>query len=122
MTVAPVLPASCTAIDPTPPAAPETTTTSPGLPPTARTAAHAVNPATGIAPATSQRTPAGFGTRLAASTRAYSAWLDRVSPQPITRGPGPKPPPAKPLTPGLPAPTIPARSVPAPGGNVAGNR
>src|SRR5579875_843263 len=117
ITVAPARLASCTVIEPTPPAAPETTSVSPGRSATARTAAQAVNPATGSAPATSQGTFAGFGVRLAASTTAYSAWLDRVSTQPITSSPS-----ATPVTPGPSRSTVPARSLPCPDGNVAGHR
>src|ERR1700760_279728 len=73
ITVAPARLASCTAIEPTPPAAPETTTTSPGPMATAWTIAQAVNPATGIAPATSQGRPDGLGGRLAGAATGGAA-------------------------------------------------
>src|ERR1700749_3067658 len=117
MTVDPARPASCTVIDPTPPAAPDTTSVSPALSATARTAAHAVNPATGSAPATSHGTAAGLGVRCDASTTAYCAWLARVSTQPITSSPT-----ATVVTSGPACSTIPARSEPSPEGNVAGQR
>jgi hypothetical protein len=117
ITVAPFRRASWTAIEPTPPAAPETTTVSPGWTRAARTMAHAVKPATGIAPATSQGRPAGLAARFAASATVYSAWLDRVSTQPMTSSPG-----ATLVTPGPSASTIPAKSLPCPDGNVAGQR
>src|SRR5262249_50283361 len=117
ITVAPVRLASCTVIDPTPPAAPDTTSVSPALSATARIAAHAVNPTTGSAPATCHGTEAGLGVRFAASTTAYAAWLDRVSTQPITSSPTPTP-----VTPGPACSTIPARSLPSPEGNVVGQR
>ena len=104
-------------IEPTPPAAPDTTSVSPDCSPTARIAAHAVNPTTGSAPATSHGRLAGFGVRLAASTTTYSAWLDRVSTQPITSSPT-----ATPVTSGPSRSTTPARSLPSPEGNVAGKR
>src|SRR6185437_760468 len=115
ITVAPFRLASWTAIPPTPPAAADTTTVSPGLTPTARTMAQAVNPATGSAPATSQGRPDGFGARFAASATTYSAWLDRVSTQPITLSPT-----AVVVTSGPSCSTTPAKSVPCPDGNVAG--
>ncbi len=116
ITVAPFRLASWTAIEPTPPAAPVTTTVSPGLRSTARTMAHAVKPATGIAPATSQGRPA-WRARFAASATTYSAWLDRVSTQPITSSPG-----ANVVTSGPSRSTTPAKSLPCPEGNVAGQR
>src|SRR5580692_3220385 len=91
ITVAPARLASCTAIEPTPPAAPETTTTSPGPTLTAWTIAQAVNPATGIPPATSHGRPDGLGARFVASATVYSAWLERVSTQPTTSSPGATP-------------------------------
>jgi hypothetical protein len=51
--LAPAFRANCTAIEPTPPAAPETTTVSPGLRPTRRTAAQAVVSITKRVPACS---------------------------------------------------------------------
>src|SRR6201996_2492536 len=114
--VAPLRLASWTAIEPTPPAAPETTTVSPGLTSTARTMAQAVKPATGIAPATSQGRPAGLGARFAASATVYSAWLERRPTQPITSSPG-----ATVVTSGPSLSTTPAKSLPCPDGNVAGH-
>ncbi len=73
MTVAPASLASWTAIEPTPPAAPATTTVSPSASPTARLAAYAVAPATNKEPATSHGTASGLGVRCAASISAYSA-------------------------------------------------
>jgi hypothetical protein len=116
ITVAPARRASWTAITPTPPAAPATTTVSPSVSPTACTAAHAVDPATNSAPAASQDTAAGFGVRFAASARAYSAWLDRLSVKPMTSSPA-----ENPVTSGPVAATTPARSLPSPDGNVAGH-
>ena len=66
--MAPVRRASWTAIEPTPPAAPDTTSTSPLASATARTAAYAVAPATNSAPATGHGTSAGLAVRLAACT------------------------------------------------------
>ena len=116
ITVAPARRASWTASEPTPPVAPETTTVSPSVRLTARTAAQAVAPATNSAPATSQGTPAGLPVRCCASTTTYSAWLARLSVQPITSSPA-----EKLVTPGLASATIPARSLPSPDGNVAGH-
>src|SRR5512135_356332 len=79
ITVAPALRASWTAIEPTPPAAPDTTTTSPLAGATARTAAYAVAPATNSPPATGHGTSGGLRVRLPASTTTNSAWLDRLS-------------------------------------------
>ena len=79
ITVAPARRASWTAIEPTPPAAPATTTTSPGFGATARTVAYAVKPTTNSAPAASHGTPAGLAIRFPASTTTYSAWLARLS-------------------------------------------
>ena len=73
-------------------------------------------PATNSAPATSQGTPAGLPVRCCASTTTYSAWLARLSVQPITSSPA-----EKLVTPGLASATIPARSLPSPDGNVAGH-
>ena len=73
MTVAPACLASWTAIEPTPPAAPATTTVSPSDRLTARTAAQAVAPATYSAPATSHGTAGGFGVSFSASVTTYSA-------------------------------------------------
>src|SRR5450756_1219237 len=102
-------------MEPTPPAAPETATVSPGRRATASTVAHAVKPATGSPPATSHGTPAGRGVRSDASATAYSAWLDRVSTQPITSSPT-----ATPVTPTPTRSTTPARSLPWPEGKAAG--
>jgi hypothetical protein len=116
ITVAPVRRASWTAIEPTPPAAPDTTTVSAAVSPTARTAANAVAPATNSAPAMSHGTAAGLGVRCSASATAYSAWLARLSVQPMTSSPA-----ANPVTPGPVSATIPARSLPSPDGKVAGH-
>src|ERR1700761_507285 len=116
MTVAPASRASWTAITPTPPAAPATTTGSPEPAPTARTMATAVVPATLSAPATSHGTAGGFGGRSWASATTYSAWLARVSTKPITSSPG-----WNAVTPGPTAAPTPARSLPSPDGNVAGH-
>src|SRR5690242_4971299 len=115
MTVAPARLASWTVTEPTPPAAPDTTTVSPEVSATARTAAHAVAPATNSAPATSHGTPAGLAVRFAASASTYSAWLDRLSVYPMTSSPA-----ANPVTPWPACATTPARSLPWPDGNVAG--
>ena len=90
---------------------------SPALRFTARTMAQAVKPTTGIAPATSQGRSAGFRARSSASATTYSAWLDRVSTQPITSSPA-----ATVVTPGPRRSTTPAKSLPCPDGNVAGHR
>src|ERR1035437_4842795 len=74
-------------MDPTPPAAAETATVSPGLPPAAWIVAHAVTPATNSEPAASQETPAGFGTSWRAGTLTASAWLACSSVHPITSAP-----------------------------------
>ena len=55
--------------------------------PTARTAAYAVVPATNSAPASSHGTPAGLAVRCCSSTTTYSAWLARLSVQPMTSSP-----------------------------------
>ena len=110
MTLAPRMRSSCTAIEPTPPAAAETTTVSPGCGSTAATAAQAVAPATFSDPATSQLRPSGLGTSWVTGTVTYSAWLERRQDQPSTSSPG-----ANPLTPSPTAVTTPARSVPSPG-------
>src|ERR1039457_6375946 len=114
MTLAPALAASWTAIEPTPPAAPATTSVSSGPAWAAGTAAGAVVPATNSAPAASHGTPAGRGTRSPASTRTNSAWLARLSVNPLTPSPTATSPP-------VPA-TPPARSLPWPEGNVDGHR
>src|ERR1019366_6949874 len=116
ITVAPARLASWTAIEPTPPDAPATTTVSPALRPAARTAAYAVVPATNSAPATSHDTPSGFAVRLATAATAYSAWLARLSVQPRTSSPG-----ENAVTPWPASATTPARSLPWPEGNVAGH-
>src|SRR5918996_3692627 len=116
ITSAPVRLASWTTIDPTPPAAPDTATVSPGFGDTARTEAYAVHPATANDPPTSHETFAGLVVRFCASTITYSAWLARPSVKPITSSPA-----ANPSTPGPLFVTIPARSLPSPDGNVAGH-
>src|SRR5580700_3601466 len=116
MTVAPASRASWTEIEPTPPDAAETTTVSPPVRPTARTAAYAVVPATNSAPAASHGTPAGLAVRCCSPTTTYSAWLARLSVQPMTSSPA-----EKLVTPGPVSVTIPARSLPSPDGNVAGH-
>ena len=107
ITVAPALRASWTASDPTPPAAPATTTVSPGPAPTARTVACAVDPAMKSAPPASHGTAGSRRTSCSAGTTTSSAWLARVSTQPITSSPtdhvG---------TPGPTCSTTPARSLP----------
>src|SRR5690349_10607134 len=75
ITVAPADFASWTAIEPTPPAAADTTTVSPGDSETARTAAYAVVPATYREPATSHGTAGGRGVRLPCPTTTNRAWL-----------------------------------------------
>src|SRR3954454_10799846 len=75
ITVAPRRRASCTASDPTPPAAPDTTTVSAGPGSTANTVAYAVVPATYNDPATSQDSPSGRVTTSTSSTTTNSAWL-----------------------------------------------
>src|ERR1700677_4743211 len=117
MTLAPAFLANCTTIEPTPPAAPETTTVSPALRATLRTAAYAVVPATKRAPACSHETFPGRGTRLSASTTTSSAWLDRLLVNPITSSPT-----ATFFTSAPTSSTIPARSLPCPEGNVEGQR
>ena len=52
-----------------------------------------------------------------ASTTTYSAWLARLSVNPITSSPA-----ANPVTPSPTSSTTPARSLPCPDGNVAGHR
>src|ERR1700734_2539853 len=78
ITAVPAFLARCTAIVPTPPAAPETTTVSPWPTETARTIAYAVAPATYIDPAASQDTPTGLGTRCSASASTNSAGAARL--------------------------------------------
>src|SRR6202167_3548830 len=104
-------------MDPTPPAAPETTTVSPALRATLRTAAYAVVPATNRPPACSHDTFRGRGTRLPDSTSANSAWLDLSLVNPMTSSPN-----ATFATPGPTSSTTPARSLPCPEGNVEGQR
>src|SRR5580692_7813593 len=116
MTVAPVRRASWTASEPTPPAAPETTTVSPSLGWTACTAPHAVTPTTYRPPATSHGTLSGLRVRSPASTRTRSACDDRFCVNPITSSRGENPP-----TPAPTSSTTPARSLPCPEGNVDGN-
>src|ERR1700728_5349861 len=104
-------------MEPTPPAAPETTTVSPAFRATLRTAAYAVVPATNRAPACSHDTFAGRRTRLPVSTTTSSAWLDLSLVNPMTSSPT-----AKFATPGPTSSTMPARSLPCPEGNVEGQR
>ena len=108
--------ASWTAIEPTPPAAADTTTTSPLLGATARTHATAAAPATNREPATSHVSSGGFAMSWVTGTETSSAWLDRSSDQPSTASPD-----ANWLTPPPTATTSPARSLPCPDGNVEGN-
>ncbi|CAM5401153.1 hypothetical protein SALBM311S_09058 [Streptomyces alboniger] len=75
---------SCTTREPTPPAAPETTTVSPRSALTACTAAYAVVPATKSAPACSRGTPAGRWMSWSSSTTTYSAWPALLWVKPIT--------------------------------------
>src|ERR1700733_807762 len=117
ITLASAFLASCTAIEPTPPAAPETTTVSSVSRATLRTAAYAVVPATNRAPACAHETFAGRGTRSPAPTTTNSAWLDLSLVNPMTSSPT-----ATFVTPGPSSSTIPARSLPCPEGNVAGQR
>src|ERR1700733_4362619 len=117
ITLASAFLANCTAIEPTPPAAPETTTVSSVSRATLRTAAYAVVPATNRAPACAHETFAGRGTRSPAPTTTNSAWLDLSLVNPMTSSPT-----AIVVTPGPSSSTIPARSLPCPEGNVAGHR
>ena len=116
-TVAPVRRASCTVSTPTPPAAADTTTVSPGRGSTARTAAQAVAPTTCNAPACSHASSDGFARTWRTGTTTYSAWLARRSVHPNTSSPT-----ATASTPGPSARTVPARSLPCPDGNVEGQR
>ncbi len=116
-TVAPDRRASWTVIDPTPPAAPETATTSPRFSPTDCMVAQAVVPATYREPAASHGTFAGLGTTWSPGRLTASAWLDRSSLQPITSSPT-----ATSSTPSPTSLTTPARSLPCPDGKVAGQR
>src|SRR5450631_3996651 len=116
MTVAPARPASWTASEPTPPAAPEMTTVSPFSSWTECTAPHAVTPATYKPPATSHETFFGLRVRFPASTRTSSAWEARFCENPITSSRG-----ENPTTPAPTSSMTPARSLPCPDGNVEGN-
>src|SRR5215468_4308025 len=87
ITVAPRRRASCTASDPTPPAAPEMTTVSPGPGSTANTVAYAVVPATYSDPATSQDSLAGREVSATSSTTTNSAWLALLWVKPRTSSP-----------------------------------
>jgi hypothetical protein len=91
------------------------TTVSPCLGWTARTAPHAVVPATNRPPAASQETFSGLRVRSPASTRTSSAWEARLLLNPITSSPGANPP-----TPAPASSMTPARSLPCPDGNVDG--
>src|SRR6185312_3373484 len=117
ITVAPRRRASCTASDPTPPAAPEMTTVSAGPGSTANTVAYAVVPATYNDPATSQGSPAGREVSATSSTTTNSAWLALLRVKPRTSSPTAKPRTREPAS-----TTTPARSLPCPEGNVAGHR
>src|SRR4051794_3644906 len=114
-TVASFVRRSWTTIEPTPPAAADTATVSPGWAPTARTAAYAVHPTTYSEPAASQLSRAGLRISCVTGTATYSAWLDRCHDQPSTSSPT-----ANSATPSPTALTTPARSLPSPDGNVAG--
>src|SRR3954471_13996323 len=87
MTVAPRRRTSCTARDPTPPAAPDTTTVSAGPGSTANTVAYAVVPATYNDPAASQDNPSGRGVRFTSLTTTNSAWLALLWVKPSTSSP-----------------------------------
>src|ERR1022692_1268343 len=116
MTLTPLIFSSSTTTVPTPPAAADTTTVSPGPADTARTAAYAVTATTYIEPATGQETPAGLRMSWPAGTATYSAWLERLPDQPSTSSPT-----ENSVTPSPTALTTPARSLPSPDGKVAGN-
>ena len=73
-------------------------------------------PTTNSEPAASHGTPAGLAVRFPASTSTYSAWLARLSVNPMTSSPS-----ANPVTPGPVCATTPARSLPCPDGNVEGH-
>jgi hypothetical protein len=74
VTWAPNVLASWTANDPTPPAAPMTSTVCPGwTAPSSRTAWRAAKPEMGTAAACSKLRLAGMGTRWSSGTLAYSA-------------------------------------------------
>ena len=107
---------SCTTRLPTPPAAAETATVSPGRGATARTAAYAVAPTTYSEPAASQLNWGGLWISWLTGTAVWVAWLDRRKLNPSTSSPT-----ANSVTPGPTAVTTPARSLPSPDGNVAGN-
>ena len=102
---------------PTPPAAADTATVSPGPAPTARTAAKAVQPATYREPAASQLSSVGLAISWSARTATWLAWLDRSHEYPSTSSPG-----AHAVTPSPTSVTTPARSLPWPEGNAAGKR
>src|SRR5689334_4715688 len=109
ITVAPRRRASWTASEPTPPAAPETTTVSPGRGSTANTVAYAVVPATYSDPATSQGSPSGRWVSATSSTTTYSAWLALLWVKPTTSSPTATPRTCEPTS-----TTTPARSLPCP--------
>ena len=69
--------ASCTAAMPTPPAAAETTTVSPGCGSTVSTPAHAVDPTPAMHAASSQLSSAGLTASESRSTTTNSAWAAR---------------------------------------------
>src|SRR5271166_1006218 len=107
---------SCTTRLPTPPAAAETATVSPGWGATERTAAYAVAPTTYSEPAVSQLNWVGLWINWFTGTAVWVAWLDRRKLNPSTSSPT-----ANSVTSGPTALTTPARSLPSPEGNVAGN-
>ena len=116
-TVAPVRRASCTVSTPTPPAAAETTTVSPGWGSTARTAAQAVAPTTCSAPACSHASSAASG-RSARPARPRTRPGSRARRSIRT----PRRRPRRSRRPAPSALTVPARSLPCPDGNVEGHR
>jgi hypothetical protein len=74
VTWAPNALASCTANDPTPPAAPMTKTRCPGwTSPTSRSACRAAKPEMGTAAACSKERFEGFGAKWSSPAQAYSA-------------------------------------------------
>src|ERR1700712_3666227 len=105
MTVAPARLASCAAVNPPPPDAPDTTTTSPACGCTAFTPAR---PAIGVTykePATSQDNAAGLRTSCVAGTATSWACAAQSCDHPRT-----PPPPATSFAPSPTATTSPARS------------
>src|SRR6202012_194353 len=98
---------SCTTRLPTPPAAAETATVSPGCGATARTAAYAVAPTTYSEPAASQLNSAGLRISWSTGTATWVAWLDLRKLKPRTSSPM-----ENSVTLGPTATTTPARSLP----------